>query len=70
MQWQNSGNPDTNPSFSQERTFQMGRSNELIFQEPIMIQRGDWYQNEVQDARNKLVCKTNHSKSNLIPSLM
>jgi hypothetical protein len=35
----NSGNPDTNPSFSQERTFQMGRRNELIFQEPIMIQR-------------------------------
>jgi hypothetical protein len=27
----------TNPSFSQE-TFQMGRRNELISQEPIMIQ--------------------------------
>jgi hypothetical protein len=25
--------------FSQERTFQMGRRNELISQEPIMIQR-------------------------------
>jgi hypothetical protein len=36
---ENSGNPETNPSFSQERTFQTGRRNELISQEPIMIQR-------------------------------
>jgi hypothetical protein len=27
-----------NPSFSQKRTFQMGRRNELISQEPITIQ--------------------------------
>jgi hypothetical protein len=28
------------------KKLQMGRLNELISQEPIMIQREDWYQNE------------------------
>jgi hypothetical protein len=30
---------EKNPSFSQEINFQMGRRNDLISQEPIMIQR-------------------------------